>query len=831
MNRILTALQPVLRISISRPYQVLFVVLSLALASGYFAMKLKIDTDIINLLPPEYGSVKALNRLKETVGSESYFEVAISSSSFEANKKFAEALIEASTRLRYQPTGSPLFTRVEYKKDIEFIRNNALYFATPNELDDITQYLEDEIENAKQEANPFFFELDEEDEDSSADIATFRDSYDSLIPREYPVNADSTLMVLKFVPSGSKSDLKFLRTLFATYDSLLVDLKPETFHAGMKVVWGGVLHKHLLDIDSIIRDVRNSFGSGITSVILLVMLYFYWKKVSAYKRAGKIGKKGWALFFRAPVPILIIGIPLIVSLVWTFGLAYLYLKVLNTMTSVLFVILFGMGIDYGIHFYARYVEQRAEGEGVEEAILSTYRLSGNSLITSAMTTAISLGILILADFRGFSEFGLISFTGIVLALILMMYVLPALIVVFERWNWIIIDTSEQEDHEIKRNLRFPFARSIVATGLLIMVVVFAGQGRLWFEYDFGKLEQEHAETKAFREIMRSNDLAPKKRNPAYIIGENDDEISEVVDAVRLKMKIDTLSPTILDVESLQERFPVHKEDESEKLVRIKNIRRLLEDPFLVGQKDEDIDRLKQAAGTSEPLSIEQIPDYLKSKFITKSGEIGRFIMIYPSQRLADGRNSIAFKDDVGEITTASGKTFYAGSTSIVAAEMLDLMTKESPYMVGGTAFFILIFMLASFRSVRWTIIALLPLIVGLAATFLTMMIFNLPFNFYNLVVLPAILGIGEDNGVHLAHRYLEEGRGSMWHVLSNTGQHVTIGSVTTMLGFSGLIFTSHPGLVSIGLLATIGIGFTWFGSLTFLPAMVQVLEDRNWIRF
>ncbi|MDV7398614.1 MMPL family transporter, partial [Arthrospira platensis SPKY1] len=62
-------------------------------------------------------------------------------------------------------------------------------------------------------------------------------------------------------------------------------------------------------------------------------------------------------------------------------------------------------------------------------------------------------------------------------------------------------------------------------------------------------------------------------------------------------------------------------------------------------------------------------------------------------------------------------------------------------------------------------------------------------------------------------------------------QHITIGSFTTMLGFAGLLFTSHPGLYSIGLLAVIGIGMTLFTGLTFLPAMVQVLEDRGWMKY
>src|SRR5699024_9797282 len=126
------------------------------------------------------------------------------------------------------------------------------------------------------------------------------------------------------------------------------------------------------------------------------------------------------------------------------------------------------------------------------------------------------------------------------------------------------------------------------------------------------------------------------------------------------------------------------------------------------------------------------------------------------------------------------------------------MRTESPYMVGATFLVVFLLMLISFRSLRWTIIAMLPLVVGLLWLFGIMMLTGMMFNFYNLVVLPAILGIGEDSGVHLAHRYRQEGERSMWNVLSSTGQHVAIGSVTTMLGFAGLMLTNHPGLQSLG---------------------------------
>jgi uncharacterized protein len=267
----------------------------------------------------------------------------------------------------------------------------------------------------------------------------------------------------------------------------------------------------------------------------------------------------------------------------------------------------------------------------------------------------------------------------------------------------------------------------------------------------------------------------------------------------------------------------------EKLQKISRIRQLLQDPFIEHQQDENLDILRRASQTTEPLVEDDIPDFLKNRFITRDGEIGRFVIIYPNRGLSDGLRSIEFKNELSDITLESGKTYNAGSTSIVAAAMLDLMRTESPYMVIATFMIVFFCISLSFMSLRWALIALIPLVIGLLWLFGIQLLFGLKFNFYNLVVLPAILGIGCDNGVHLAHRYRDEGEKSMWNVLSSTGQHITIGSLTTMLGFSGLLFTMHPGLQSIGIMAVVGIGMTLISALTFLPAMVQFLEDKNLI--
>lgn len=836
MKFILDYLRPLVAFNYRHPVTVLTFAIVIAFFAGSLALQLKIDTDIANLLPSSNPHVVALEKLRDTIGGETEMDVAVGSPDFEANIEFARKIIEESLKLRDPRTGQLYFNRVEFRKDTEILKDYALYLATTSELNELEFYIEEEIETAKMEANPFFvdFGFDDEDEEggSSNDIGRFREVYDELIPSEYPFNSDSTVVLIKFYPTGSKSDLSFLRRMFADYDSLIVAMNPATYHPEMEVKFGGRLKRHLMEIESITQDVYSSFSTGITSVLLLVMFYFFWKKYINYRR-GDPGKRThtlWSHVVRMPVSILVIGIPLLLSLAYTFAIAYLFLESLNTMTSVLFVILFGLGIDYGLHFYARYLEKRSAGEDVLNALLNTYDSTGSAIMTSAITTAVALFVLVFADFRGFSEFGFISGLGIILAYISMMYILPAIITVFERFGFILVNRNVSADSNQVSSKKYPYSRTIVTIGFVLVAVVLIFQYKLSFEYDFGKLEPEFKEYEEFRQFA-GNTSSSSRRNPAYIIADNNDQVSYILEEIRFRKGFNGENSTIMDVEALQERFPTSVVDEEYKLKRVTDIRDLLDDPFIADQDDEDLDRLRRASQVTEPLLLEDLPDYIKDRYLTRDGEVGRFVIIYPSVGLSDGRNSIAFKNEISSVTTPDGEEFHSASTSIAAAEMLELMQTESPYMVAATFLMIFVLVNVAFRSLRWSVIAMIPLLVGLSWTFGIMLIFDIKFNFYNLVVLPAILGIGNDNGVHLAARYLEEGKNSMWSVLRSTGQHISIGSLTTMMGFAGLLFTHHPGLYSIGLVAVIGIGMTLLSAITFLPALIQFLEDRDWINF
>src|SRR5690554_6931571 len=127
--------------------------------------------------------------------------------------------------------------------------------------------------------------------------------------------------------------------MFDDYGKLIEEVNPAEYHPEMKVLYGGRLKRHLTEIESITNDVFSSFTTGISSVLFLVMMYFFLKKYINYRMGDKANRTHsiWSHVIRMPVSIMIIGFPLILSLSYTFGIAWLFLGSLNTMTSVLFV--------------------------------------------------------------------------------------------------------------------------------------------------------------------------------------------------------------------------------------------------------------------------------------------------------------------------------------------------------------------------------------------------------------------------------------------------------------------------------------------------------------
>ena len=114
--------------------------------------------------------------------------------------------------------------------------------------------------------------------------------------------------------------------------------------------------------------------------------------------------------FRHP---LIILISLAVGLCWTFGWTALFIGHLNILSIVFAPMLCGLGVDYAIHWYARYEEERDVSDGNRLAIIKrVMSKSGPGIMLAGLSTAFSFLPFILTGFRGLMELGMITGMGI-----------------------------------------------------------------------------------------------------------------------------------------------------------------------------------------------------------------------------------------------------------------------------------------------------------------------------------------------------------------------------------------------------------------------------------
>lgn len=853
LDRLFTYLKPAVRRLAARPLPVLAAGLILAVAGFLLASRLRIDNDLARLIPESYPSVQALQELREQVGGEHEATVAVRSPSFEANLRFARDLVPRALALRQEQKkgdrGEPIFVRAELRREIDFLERNALYFATGGELDRLESYLEEQVIRAREEANPFFLDLEEElGEDESEPGSTTEElnrQYEELVGAEYTLSADSTILVVKLYPSGAQTDLDFIESAYEQLDRLTAAMEPASYHPQMEIFSAGRLIRTLIEIESITSDVKGSFGLGVLMLMAAVLGYFFYRgyRMQAGGRfsARAIGTQ----FAQLPAHLVIMGLPLAMSLCWTFGTAWLAYGYLNIMTSTLGLLLFGMGIDFGIHFYARYTEERTRGSDTGEAILTTFMTTGQAIFAVGLTTAAGFFILMLADFKGFSEFGFIAGAGLVYAIAAYIFLLPALLVVVEGSPLLNLgraplfaSTAGRMEHAggkggkqaegktgESRSRLVPWTVIALAGGLTLAALWWAP--KLSFQYDFSRLEPVYERWIERNRVASSVYTDRGTRNAAYILTDRPEDAPAVARVLRERAASDTLSPTIRTVETFQDRYPMAPDTADRKLEQIARIRKLLDDPFLEGSTDANLGRLRRAAETASPIPLSQVPEFLKAPFTSADGQVGNLVIVYPSVGLSDGRNSMAFADDVGRVDLPEGKVYHAGSTSIVASDMLRLMIDEAPVMIALILVFIIVFKAILLRRLRWIVLALLPLAFSFLWLFGLMEAAGWSLNFYNLVVLPTILGIGDDSGIHLVHRYLEEGRGSVDRVMRTTGEHVGVSGMTTMLGFGGLLASLHPGMRSIGEVAVLGIALSLAAALLLLPALLRVVEGRR----
>lgn len=227
---------------------------------------------------------------------------------------------------------------------------------------------------------------------------------------------------------------------------------------------------------------------------------------------------------------------------------------------------------------------------------------------------------------------------------------------------------------------------------------------------------------------------------------------------------------------------------------------------------------------AEPFGPTDLPPEAIGKLRGADGSWGMFA--YPNYDAADIYTGVEFMEEIEGY--ADGNGTFAGEPTVYAT-ILETLNEEWPVVIGLSLAAIVMFVFWQVRSVGQTLITIAPLALAFWWTFGILGALELKLSLFNVPVLPAILGIGVDNGVYLtaAIRRETSTNTGLHRSVDETGRAILAATMTTAVGFGAFLVADNGGLRTIGQLAVIGIMSAAFASLLAVPTIAALVQRRR----
>ena len=565
----------------------------------------------------------------------------------------------------------------------------------------------------------------------------------------------------------------------------------------------------------------------------------------------------WAAL-KSPKIIVAVLISLTAGLVLTAAAGLAMVGTLN-LISVAFAVLFvGIGVDFGIQFSVRYREERHKLPDLRQALSSAAAEAGRPLVLAAAATAAGFYAFLPTDYKGVSELGLIAGTGMLIAFLTSITLLPALLSIFK---------PRAEGREVGYRWLAPVDRFLARFRYPVLgltgTAVLAGLPLLnQLTFDFNPLNLRASTTES---VAATLDLLKDQANTPNTI----DVLAPNLDAANaLAKRLEELRQ-VGRVTTLSSFVP---EAQDEKLTIIADAANLL-GPTLnpveqlpAPATSETVEALLNAAHAFETIahgSAQRLASSLTA--LAKAGPERRLaaetaMMDALKLRLAQIRSSLQAEAVVldrlprelaadwiaadgrarvdvapsGDANDATTLQLFASSVLAVAPEATGtpILIQESARTVvrafvqaGALALIsITLILFIVLRRASDVLMTLIPLLLAGVVTLELTVLLGLPFNFANIIALPLILGVGVAFKIY----YVLAWRGGETSLLaSSLTRAVFFSAMTTATAFGSLWFSHHPGTSSMGKLLSLSLVTTLAAAVLFQPILMGPPREKG----
>lgn len=847
MSRLLAGLARLAR----RRYRVIFAVFAVLVALSAVAIsRLSFDTDMLNLMPRRDPTIRSYIEMLQDFGSNTFQLVVVKLPEGAVPEPYESLADDLAAGLAQLPEIKSVQHRLGNLEELlaTFFPKSVLFLDAAGERD-----LEARLSDAgilrraselrRQLATPQALsvkELAKLDPLGLSDvllghIESSRGTLKVDWASGYYLSRDHRLLLVLAEPRRSPQDIPFDEKLTADTDRIVAGaLGRWSSFAGLDgppkpvVEIAGPYVSALGDASLIRRDM---FVNAATSALAVFALFLF-----VFRRAGAL-----AYAF----------VPLLTGLALTFGFAAVAFGSLSSATSVCAALLIGLGIDFVIVSYGRYVEERHRGSDVESALATMSSATGGAVIAGALTTAATFYAFTFTDFTGLRQMGLLTGTGILFCMASVLLLLPAMLA----WS---ADHDERRRaapryvlHSFGTNrltgacMRHPLAA--LAAGAALTVAALAVSRHLSFDESMATMRPAAnrgaltgAEVgKRFGSGFDTLILSLSGRSPDEVLALSERAVAAARELVDSGVLQGVSGPSSL-IPPREHQLQVlawlaRQRSSALDMARIRGrfAAALRQEGLRPAAFTSGLDLLAEALSLTRPIGIADFAaakqtELLLDRYLKKRPQGWRAaVYLYPPP---DTRWRREVPAAVTGLAAALGPRAQLAGISVINQRIKQLVVRDA--WIAGVLGLVLVAVILwiDFRSFRSMALALAPLLVGIVWMVGGMAALGVQMNFINIFVTTMIIGIGTDYGIYVLHRYGEvrgEEERRFETGLRETGKAVAAAAISTIVGFGSIVFSHYPGLQSTGKVAVLGAFFTSLVAITLVPAYLAWSEGRR----
>jgi predicted exporter len=805
-------------------------------AVGGFALTsvLHLESDVLALVPRGNPKIDTFKAALEDFGSFDLLLVLLEADEGAGPEELEEFADRYAARLEGMPEA---IEWVEYRIAgddalFDLLYRNALLFVPPAELPDLASRLSDDAirrkvrENAQALSSPASSLTAEA---VAADPLSLRSVFVRRLAERrkalkvdlsdgYYLARDGRSLILLAKPVRPSQNLEFDRRLMAAVGGAAREVAGEMGEGpGVRVRFGGNYALVLQETELVRRDL---VFNAVFSLLAVVTLYYV-----CYRRVAAL---------------LYASLPLVVGQALTFAVAYFVLGGLSAISVAFTALLMGLGTDFTIVMYARYVEERQAGASLA---LATERMVGDTgigVFTGVITSSATFYAMCLSSFRGLSDFGFLLGTGILLCGGAILTMLPAMIT----WNEGVrprkVDAIEKLhlqsfglEHLIPWAARH---RGPVLAGLLALTLLGAWFGRK-LEFDDSVQALRSNRTDAAQVQAKVAETFGGALSPMMAIasGSTVEEALERTAAVEARLRPKIADGTLASFDSILSYLPpASRQREVIEAVRARGDRAF--DPARVRATLADsleregfnaqafapaMARLDALLRPERPVTLEDVEreglGQLVSRYVHRDedGAVRVVTYVFPAEARWRRRPPPGLIEHV----EAAGPGIVLTGGNVAAQELRRIFVRDALRSVVAGLAIVFALLLLDFRNVRLAAIAMAQVLSAVAMMFGLMWAAGMQINSANAFVATMILGVGIDYGIHLIHR-LHAAGGEIGPGLLETGKAVVVAALTNVAGFGTLVLGHYPAMRSFGLVALFGSVTSLATALLLVPALL-----------